>query len=338
MNLKYVEWQLMTGTFSFFVVSIWLKELVQLCTGLLLAPIFGFKLNRFSLFGLGFTKEDGAWKCSRGTPSILIQSLITVDLTKSYTPEEIEKKEKQFETLRILILFAVSGAIMPLCFQPILHVINHSASVPDAFLAGLGIGMCWHSLAALLIRLYVYGIMMKKLSGYVQTLTNRLRAGERFSVLGLRPIEELPYQNPTQIEKMLYYSYYLSAMLEQGEIGALQKPTREMTSYFRERDYILQNTWHYYWLIFYYSRYELNPMLATHFLNKVRNTIENDKDVNAKRVLAYYAFGIEQNFSKSRMLADEAYAVLEKFPTEGERELERKLLAELDSFLRMKGF
>lgn len=327
----------MAGATAFFLCAIWLKELIQLVTAMLLAPKFGFKVNRILIFNQIFTKQDGTWEHSKGKPSPLIQCLPTVDLTQQHEPGELEKKEKTMEFLRVLILLLISAALMLVCLRPLLRVLDDTANIFDWFAAGLGTGMCWHSIVTLGIRLYVYGVMMKKLPGYVQTLTNRLRAGERFSALGLRPIEELPYKDPKPMEKMFYYSYYLSAMLETGQIGALQKPTREMTAYYRDREYIVAETWSYYWLIFYYSRFELNPPAARHFLEKIRPTIEQDKDVNGKRVLAYFAFGIEQDFPKARRLLDEAYAVLDKFSCYGERELERKLLSDLDGFLRAKG-
>jgi hypothetical protein len=328
----------MVGITGFFLCAIWLKELIQLATALLLSPHFGFKVKKFIVFNQIFTKEDDRWVRTKGKRSPLIQCLPTVDLSKYHEPGEMEKKEKQMEFLRVFILLGISTVLLLLCLRPILHIADGAAGFLDWFLAGLSTGLCWHSIVTLGIRIYVYNVMMKKLPGYVQSLINRLRAGERFSDMGLRPVEELPYKDPKPMEKMFYYLFYLPAMLESGQIGAMQKPVREMTVYFRDREYITGETGNYYWLIFYYSRFELNPAAATHFLNKIRPIIEQDKDANAKRVLAYYAFGIEQDFPKARALLNEAYAVIDKFSSYGEQELERKLLADLDGFLRAKGY
>ena len=126
-------------------------------------------------------------------------------------------------------------------------------------------------------------------------------------------------------------------MLETGNIAAMHKPIQDMTNYFRNQHFIMAQTPNYYWLVFYYSRYELNPSAATYFLNMIRDSIEHDKDANAKRVLAYYAFGIEQDFPKARRLVNEGFACVDSFSVGAERELERKLLLELDGFLRQKG-
>ena len=333
-----ISLKFMAAITGFFLIAIWVRELIQLVTALLLAPRFDFKVKKFIVFNQIFTKEDDKWVRTTGKRSALIQCLPTVDISKHHEPGEMEKKEKQMEFLRIFIQLVISALLLFVCLKPCQRVLNQSGSFLDWFLAGLSTGLCWHSIVTLGIRIYVYGVMMKKLPGYVQTLINRLRAGERFSDMGLRPVEELPYKDPKPMEKMFYYLFYLPAMLESGQIGAMQKPIREMTAYFRDREYLVGETGNYYWLVFYYSRFELNPAAATHFLNKIRPNIEQDKDANGKRVLAYYAFGIEQDFPKARKYLDEAYAVIDKFSAGGERELERRLLADLDGFLRAKGY
>ena len=322
--------------FAFCILGIWLKELIQIASGFLLAPHFGMKLSRISLFGMQFTLQDGVWTRSKCRFSHVIQHLLTVDIQKP-VPPDIEKKERILEAVRVLILFAVSIPLLILCWQPILRCVHGTGSLPDWFLAGLSVSMVWHSIVTMGIRLYVYGVMMKQLSGYNQSLINRLRAGERFADMGLRPVEELPYRNPKEMEKMMYYLFYLNAMLETGNIAAMHKPIQEMTNYFRNQDFIMSQTGNYYWLVFYYSRYELNPSAATYFLNIIRDSIEHDKDANAKRVLAYYAFGIEQDFPKARHFVNEGLACVDSFSIGAERDLERKLLLELDGFLRQKG-
>ncbi len=321
---------------AFFFVSIWLKSIIEIVTGLLLAPKFGLRVSRIDVLHLQFVRQDGRWVRSTKKFSYLIQHLITVDVSKP-VPEDIDTKEKQFNAIRLGILFVISGLICAACSGPLRVLVSGEPSVLESFLGVFGVAMVIHSISALSIALYTYGVMMKRMGGYVNSLTKRLRAGDSFTSMHLLPVEELPYKKITDIEKMFYYGYYLNAMLEQNEIGALQKPTREMTLYFRNRDYIVQETWNYYWLVFYYSRFELNAAAAQHFLERIRTTIEKDNDANAKRVLAYFAFGIEQDFPKARALLNEAYAVIDKFSVGAERVLERRLLDELDGFLRAKG-
>ena len=189
------------------VLSIWCKELIQLGTALWLAPRFGFKVKHFNLFHIHFENENGKWVTTKGKFSYLIQPLITIDLDQYTTPEENERKEKQLEALRIAILIAISVLLTILCLGPIRRVTAGEYGVMDCFLTAFCTGMCLHSLTTLGIRLYVYGVMMKKMLGYIQTLGNRLRAGESFTTMQIPPIEQLPYENSTQMEKMFYYNY-----------------------------------------------------------------------------------------------------------------------------------
>ena len=90
----------------------------------------------------------------------------------------------------------------------------------------------------------------------------------------------------------------------------------------------------YMWLIFWYSRYDIDPSAAKAFYDRVGHVLENDKDANAKRVLGYYAFGIERDIYKAQRYVNEGLAVIESFSLPGEeREMERKLLRELQGFI-----
>ena len=110
-----------------------------------------------------------------------------------------------------------------------------------------------------------------------------------------------------------------------------------MTEYFAKREFILQETLSYYWLIFYYSRYEINPVNADTFFERVSRTLLNDSDANAKRVLAYYYYGVKNDIPKAQQYLREGFAVVDKFSVPGaERDLERKLLLDLDEIIQRR--
>lgn len=63
-------------------------------------------------------------------------------------------------------------------------------------------------------------------------------------------------------------------------------------------------------------------------------TLINIVDANGRRVLAYYYYGIKHDIEKSRRYVEEGMSVIEKYGLPGaERELERKLLMELDEMI-----
>ncbi len=327
--------QLAVGGFAFCVLAIWLKELLQVGVTLLLAPRFGMKVRQIVAFRHVWNRQDGGWSHSVGAHfHWVMQHYTSFDL--DHMADDPEKRERQLSLIRALIGILAGVLLVVICLPPVVRIMHGEGSLPDAFLFGLAVGMLVHNLSSLCIHFYVFHVMTKNLMGYTQQVLKRLRAGVPFSEIGALPLEQLPYPNASDMEKMLYYSIYLTVLLDAGNIDAMRKPIHEMTTYYRNQDYLITNTLQYYWLVFYYSRYELNPSAATYFLNQVRSTIESDHDANAKRVLAYYAFGVEQDFPKARRFLNEAYAVLDKYSTGAERELERRLLNELDAFLKGK--
>lgn len=319
---------------GFFLVSIWLKEIISLLYAIIASGPFGFRVKTISFWGFGWTKDsDNYWHRLAYKRSALIQYNVGVDIYRQI-PEDIDRREKIMLILRDVLLVIVSAVLVFLTRHSIVAFFTLKGTFLDAFLAGLSVGHAFHTLVSIGILIYTYAVAMKKLGGYCNSLIKRMRAGEPIAEMNLRPIDELPYQNPSKIERMMYYSIYLPYLLLHNDTEGMRTPIYEMTEYFRNRDYIVQETLSYYWLIFYYSRYELNPQAATEFFERVKGTILTDPDANSKRVLAYYAFGIERDNAKAQRLVNEGLAVVDKFSLPGdERELERRLLGELQGFL-----
>ena len=319
---------------GFFLIAVWLKELLSMAAELVLAPHFGQRVKMLSFFGLRFEcGDDGRWEKKPFRYSQLIQTLVVPDLRHG-VPENLERREKRFLLLRCSVLLLISTLLLILTRGSILALFERRAGYPDVFLAGLSLGLAFHSLYTLGIYIYVYAVMMKRLGGYTQHLLRRIRQGEPISQMELVPVDALPYKKAGKTERMLYYNIYLLWLLLRGDTAGMKAPIREMTDYYRSREYIPQDTLGYYWLIFYYARYDLNPSAAAFFYDKVRQVITADPDANAKRVLAYYAFGIERNPGKAQQLVTEGLACVDSFSQPGEeREAERRLLLELQGFL-----
>ncbi len=319
---------------AFLPVAVSVKSIIDMLFSLIFASKFGLKCSQISLFGIMLINHDGKWNYSFDKFVPLCQHNVIVDLSKQI-PEDAEKKDKQYSALRVAVLLLASVCILVLCRNSVAELRDFKdISAIDLFVSSFAIGMVYHSLASLIICIYTYNVVMKRLGGYVRILTDRLRRGETFKSLELKPVNQLPYKNPSNTEKMMYYNFYLAYLLSEGRVGDMQAPICEMTTLLSSRDYIMQETLNYYWLIFYYSRFEINPTLADLFLEKVRAVIFNDLDSNAKRVLAYYYYGIKQDVNRAKRYVDEGLASLDKFSVSGdERELERKLLLELNEHI-----
>ncbi len=330
--------QCMVELTAFCLLAIWASNLFTIFFSWIFAPMFGMKLNQISFFGLTLQQHQKKWRCHFRKPSLMIQSNVAVDLSKEI-PESIEQQDRNFNILRTGTMLILS----------ILLVLWHKDAVTDflllkemglweTFCASFALGVLFHSLVTVGIIIYTYAVVMRRLGGYVQSLINRIRQGASFESLQVKPLSSLPYKNPGRTEVMLYYNLLLPYLLTTGQYEAMRAPIQDMTGYFWHRQFIMQETMNYYWLIFYYSRFEVNPHTASYFFEKIRSAIENDPDANGKRIQAYFYYAIAKDPVRARQYIAEGLAVVDQFSLPGcERELERRLLNELSDIMDKQG-
>ncbi len=332
-----VSSKLMIVVAAIFLVSIWILSLLKILMDLTVAPLFGLRCCTISGFGLLFMNEDGKWKCKKDKFSPLIQEVVIVDISKP-VPDDMDKKDWQY-TLVCNTIELIVGivAFWLLKDQMRAMFLWDDASAAQLFLGALAYGLVLNGAVHFILAFYSRFVIMKRLGGYVNKLITKFRQGVSFEDMGIKPLSQLPYKNPSKIEKMMYYQIYVPYLISIGDIDGLKEPMEEMREYFAKRDFILQETLSYYWLIFYYSRYEINPVNADAFFERVSRTLLNDGDANAKRVLAYYYYGVKNDIPKAQRYIREGFAVIDKFSVPGaERELERKLLLDLDEIIQRR--
>ena len=320
---------------GFFPAAIYTKSLIQILFTLLFAPKFDMKCTQISIFGWTFNHQNGKWLRSyKGYFVPLIQYNATVDLNR-YQVGKSEKRARNYDIVRIALLLVISlmllllnlGMFKELLYFPRLHPLK-------LFTLSFTVGMIYQSVSLLCIGLYTYLVMMKGLTGYIDSILNRLRSGESFEALELKHVDELPYPKANQIERMMYHNLYLMYLLATKQYSKMKPIIEEMTDYYRERAFILQDTPGYYLLVFYYSAFEPDEDMAEWFFDKVRCTLENDNDANAKRVLACYYLNIVKDYEKARQYTDEGLQTVDNYSIAGaERDLERRLLEELHTTL-----
>lgn len=338
MDLHFLLFKLLVVITALFFVSIQIKQLITTAYTVFAARSFGLKCDSVSLFGLLLTKHDGKWEYVKGKPSVLCNANIQLDLENRLTAEEYDRKEKIFSILQRTLLILVSAGLIFLFRGIMIKGLTLKGNLLEIFAAYTAFGLCFHSLASVGIHIYTYKVAMKRLGGYYQEKIKRIRNGEKFTSLDMKPIDQLEFKNPSKAERGMYNTLYATYLLACGRIEEMSVVAHDLTNQFIDSEYILLETGAYYFLIYYYSRFELIPHLAKHFLDKCIATISADKDSNGKRVLAYYAFGVEQDFPKARKYLNEAFSSIERFSVGDERDLERKLLWELDGFLKEKGY
>ena len=332
MRIIFALMVVLTGLFP---AAIYTKSLIDILFSLMFAPKFGMKCSQISIFGWTLIHQNGKWhKSYKGYVVPLIQHNTTIDINR-YQADKAEQRTRNFNILRITLLLTVSicfillnlGNFRDLAHFPQIHPLK-------LFSLSFSVGMMYQSLSSLCILLYTYLVIMKGLGGYMDSLLERLRAGESFETLDIRPVDELSYPNATKTERMMYHNLYLMYLLATKQYSKMKPIIEEMTDYYRERAFILQDTPGYYLLVFYYSAFEPDEDMAEWFFDKVRCTLENDNDANAKRVLACYYLNIVKDYEKARQYTDEGLHTVDNYSIAGaERDLERRLLEELHTTL-----
>ena len=315
-------------------VSFFLIDAFKIIFEILLAPKFGYKCKHIIFFGIQFEKENEKWICKKEKFSPTIQRNITVDLSK-HIPDDIDKKGKQLTWITYLLQTIVSFAIIALFFDEMKGVFGgEDMSISKFFFGSIALGVIVKQIIDLCINIYSHEIILRRLGGYIDDKIKKVRQGYLLTELDLKPIDQLPYKNPSVIEKMMYYRIYVPYLILNDDIDGLKTPFYEMTEYYFRRDFIIQDVLSYYWLIFYYSHYNLSPTMADMFYERVSRTLLNDNDANAKRVLAYYYYGAKHDVDKAKQYVKEGLACVDNFSLPGsERELERKLLKDLEAVI-----
>ncbi len=319
-------------TFGFLIVPIYIKGILTLIYDLVMAPKFGHYIKKICFFGICLEKNDGKWRRGTGAFSPIIQTLLYVDLKKNIESPEEKERALAYGGDFAMILISVL-AFVPIIMQTGL---DGMWSEIDIFVVSVGVGMLFHSIMSLGITIYVFEKSVKQLGGYIRQVQKLLLAGYRFEEMDMQSLKELSFVNSGKAEKCLYYNYYIHYLVAMNRWDALKVTMLEVRNILYGADYIVQNTGLYYWLVYYYSRYEKEERFAQYFYKIVEKTLKDDKDANAKRVLAQYCYS-SGNIDSAQKYMEEAFDVLEDCNILGERELERRLLEEQEQYICKKG-
>lgn len=317
---------------GFFLVATILVNLYTALYNFIFAKKYGYKIKFLTIFGLVFTKIDNKWKkiLYKSSPlSVAIPIIDSNNIQKNY----LEKEKQLAYSERFSKLF-LSIIIFALTLQPIIGFLKgESISLINLFFIGFSTGMLFHSINHIGISLYLYEKLYKGIMSYIHSKTELLLNGESIENLDLKPIEELPYKSPSEMEKIYYYLFYSSYLLSLNKIEEINKISLEMTDIILKKNTnivnYLCNYLAYYWLIFYYSEIKTDKEKADCFFKKIEPIIINDEDPNAKRVLAYYFYRINKDAEKAKSLIEEGLSRIDTFSFGPDRAFEKKLLIKL---------
>lgn len=323
-----------------FIAANALNELINMLFALTISARFGMKCVRILFFGLVFTKNENKWSCKIGIPSPIIHTYLTADPRSGLTKQQQHRKSLEYALIRLAVHTVIAVVVVYFMRGSIMDGLHERKGLFGFAASLFTLFLCYNVIANLILIVKNQRSFSKNqdLTGYLKSLSRRMNSGEAIKDLDMLPLCDTKYTDLKPDEKLLYNSFYALYLLDSERTEDLTALAREMTLCCGKTEFANYNALAYYFLIYYYSRFEIDPLAAGQLLQKCSNTIFIDKGVAAKRVLAYYAFGIELDFAKSRALLNDAFAVIEEHSSGGEQELERKLLWELDGFLKEKGY
>ena len=315
-----------------FLLAFWLtfyaKDILLLVTDIIFAPLFKLKVKMVSLFGLTFFMEEEKWKISFLKPELLIQHDVKRDPRK-----HIEGSDgNRCLHLNLVQLTVIIIAAAALCFVFRGLFFKRGKSVPEYLAVAFACGMVFQVLWRIHVIVCTHLVFMKKMGGYIDSLLDRIRSGETFTQLDLKPIDQLGYKNITIIDKKLYYPIYMSYLAETGKTWDMHQPSGEMMEHLRDKEFTVYEALVNYWLIYYFSVVSPNKANADILMEKLGNIIYDDKLANGRRVLACYTFAHEHDLERAEELVTEGFAAIESGNlSNAERILERSLLTQLNT-------
>lgn len=317
------------------VIHSTIKTLVTIVT----ARPFGYELNALSIFGYVFIKDSmtGKFKgrMNQFTPTV---SCITVyDNKKPVSDDCFESDQKRVWLNAVVnsIICTIIAAII--IYTYILSKLDGENGFIQFFSLSVGIGLLFQSVISLIIAKAVIDKVNYGLGGLVEKYRRMMLNGVPFEMFDMEPLESLDYSSNTFAEELFYYQYYCYYLISNGRIEEARDTTEKMRAILDSKEVNLHLVFFFSWLLFFYSRFELNAELADKYFYATRNLLEHDNDANSKRVLAYYYFGIRQDYDCARRYVDEGLARVDLFSRGSERELERQMLYWLDDCLIKKG-
>lgn len=300
--------------FSFFI-GIFVFYLLHAVFVLIFGKILGYEFLSFTLYFIYIKKENGKITVSTGNPQFFVNcGMIKPERTNADT-----------------VLYNLLPTIANLVLIPILWKICVSCELPLILKNAVPYyGLCAFLNLALVGQM-IYNCFSKSPKAVMwrkeQYVTNKLNAGTRPREIDIDEVE-IPRGKLNNILELRYYLFlyyhYLDSYdyekmgriieLFEANIGA--KNNDALTPYIYE-------------VIFYTSFVTGDTAAAQSYYFGIEANLLNDKDINGRRVYAYYLYHICKDKDKALEAARAGLEVADKFPHKGLAEMEKELLENL---------
>ena len=317
---------------GFFLIATIFANLYVVLYQFIFSKKYGYRLKFICLFGLVFTQKDNKWIKILYKPFPVCASIPLIDsnnIQQDYLKMEkqLAYSERYTKLFLSIILFAFTINSLIAFFK------GETLSITEAFFIGFSTGMLFHSLSHIRISYYIYEKLYKGLLGYIHNKTELVRENETYENLDLKPLEELPYKSPSDMEKIYYYLFYCSYLVSLNKYEEIKNVSLEIDDILWKKDFniinCLCNYLAYYWLVFYYSEIEPDKEKADNYFKTIEPFLTNDEESNARRVLAYYYYKLYNDTEKANNLIEEGLSKIDKIAFGADRKIEKNLLLKL---------
>ncbi len=316
-------------------VGVVLWEILHILMALFCLPLFGLQCDELSKWTFGFKRANGRL-CKADLPFAAFVRYVPAVNDRAGKEVDIDKAHLKFMLFRIAVKIVLTVILIVMIDPDWSMIGNASASMGETF----KIFFCILSFGAILNDL----IMVVKngmnrtngLGSYIQQVRTALKSGAEFQQIRLLPPEQLVFEDaPSENEMTVYLTYYCTYLLALGRISEMNAPIHRLTDMLRKGGFNQSCGASYLMLIYYYSWIERDEEYAKKFYEKAASELATDIGANARRSLAYYAYGIQHDTQKARFFLDKAKAAIDRYmPSEAENKLEHRLIDELDIVLR----
>lgn len=316
-------------------VGVVLWEIIHIIMALFCLPLFGLQCDELSKWTFGFKRVNGRL-CKADLPFAAFVRYVPAVNERAGKEVDIGKAHLKFMLFRIAVKIILTVIFIAMIEPDWSLIGNASASMSDTF----KIFFCIISFGAILndvIMLVKIGMSRTDgLGQYIQKIREALKNGADFQQFQLLPLEQLSFEEaPSENEITVYLTYYCTYLLALGRTDEMSIPVHQLTDLLRKGIFNKTCGASYLMLIYYYSWIEHDEDYAQKFYEKAGSELATDTGANAKRALAYYAYGTQHDVQKARFFLDKAKAAIDRYmPSEAENKLERRLIDELDAILR----
>lgn len=244
---------------------------------------------------------------------------------------------------RVLVSFviemAISAAVCAVCNVVFIGVYMNAGDNSKVYLFFVGIGLWYIVSYVAMIFFSVRGLINvnNSLGSHTRRIAQAMLDGVPMDDIEIPDYRTLDCKVCSSADIINYQCFSFIKSIWDNDKNAAEEIVRSLEEKLpmdyinKPKEYLMVYTAAYYDLLFYYSAVAYDKDRAMYIYSMVKRQLYSDKDVNGRRVLAYYLFYVGCDIKGTDRCIDEAYEVMHDFKSVTERRYEEMLIERLAS-------